>query len=59
MMKRISTIGILLLLIVGCSKSTNKRPSVAYVTTGVASFWVIAESGVKKGGEDLTPTSRC
>ena len=53
MMKRISTIGILLLLIVGCSKSTNKRPSVAYVTTGVASFWVIAESGVKKGGEEF------
>ncbi len=68
-MNRISTIGILLALIVGCSKSTtstpspaasgsssgtsDKRPSVAYVTNGVASFWVIAESGVKKGGEEF------
>jgi ribose transport system substrate-binding protein len=69
MMNRISTIAILLVLIVGCSKSSTstpspgrsgsssgtseKRPSVAYVTNGVASFWVIAESGVKKGGEEF------
>lgn len=31
----------------------QEKPKVAYVTNAVASFWVIAESGVKKGGEDF------
>lgn len=31
----------------------GQRPTVAYVTNGVASFWVIAESGVQKGGKDF------
>ena len=68
-MKRFSILGVLLILIVGCSKSTTSttrpsggaaetgtddhRPKVAYVTNGVASFWVIAESGVKQGGEEF------
>lgn len=66
-MKRFSILGVLLILMVGCSKSTtssrgptggapltsDQRPKVAYVTNGVASFWVIAESGVKQGGEEF------
>ena len=51
---------ILLLLVAGCTKSStdpvasaDARPSVAYVTTGVASFWVIAESGVEQGGREF------
>ncbi|MGB7324290.1 MAG: sugar-binding protein [Rubripirellula sp.] len=35
------------------SSSAEKRPSVAYVTNGVAAFWVIAKSGVNQAGEDL------
>ncbi|MCA8997483.1 MAG: sugar-binding protein [Planctomycetaceae bacterium] len=31
----------------------GERPHVAYVTNGIASFWVIAEAGAKKAGEDL------
>ena len=29
------------------------QPKVAYVTNGVASFWVIAEAGVRQGGEEF------
>src|SRR5438552_13219157 len=29
----------------------GQKPRVAYVTNGIASFWVIAEAGVKAGGE--------
>ena len=37
------------------AKSTNSkdRPHVSYITNGVASFWVIAESGAKAGGEEI------
>lgn len=67
-MTRISTLAVLLVLIAGCSKSSTpstggagtsaggssqERPSVAYVSNGVASFWVIAEAGVQKGGEEF------
>jgi len=31
----------------------DRRPHVAYVSNGVASFWVIAEAGVNKGGEEF------
>jgi ribose transport system substrate-binding protein len=31
--------------------SAEKRPRVAYITNGVASFWVIAEAGAKAAGE--------
>ena len=49
------------LLQTGCStdksgnggEADNDRPNIAYVTNGVASFWVIAEAGVKKGGEEF------
>lgn len=44
------------LLLAGCSNSqpTNGgKPKVAYVTNGVASFWVIAESGVKQGAAEF------
>ncbi|QDT03129.1 D-ribose-binding periplasmic protein precursor [Rubripirellula lacrimiformis] len=51
---------ILALTMVGCSSSSTSqsggdddRPSVAYVTNGVASFWVIAEAGVHQGGKDF------
>jgi ribose transport system substrate-binding protein len=39
----------------GCSKSTSDsgRPSIRYVTNGVASFWVIAEAGVNQGGREF------
>ncbi|MEM8945124.1 MAG: sugar-binding protein [Planctomycetota bacterium] len=30
-----------------------KQPHVAYITNGVASFWTIAESGAKAGGEEI------
>ena len=52
-----------LILIGGCDKDesnsdsstvkTNQRPKVAYVTNGVASFWVIAESGVRQGAKEF------
>ena len=35
----------------GASGSDAKKPRVAYVTNGVASFWVIAEAGAKAAGE--------
>ena len=48
------------LLLLGCSRSENAsddassdRPSVRYITNGVASFWVIAEAGVKQGGKEF------
>tara|TARA_B100000809_G_scaffold256991_2_gene297824 strand:+ start:844 stop:2004 length:1161 start_codon:yes stop_codon:yes gene_type:complete len=31
----------------------NDRPTVAFVTNGIASFWVIAEAGARKAGEDF------
>ena len=34
-------------------KEGQEKPKVAYVTNAVASFWVIAESGVKQGGIDF------
>ncbi|MCA9062447.1 MAG: sugar-binding protein [Planctomycetaceae bacterium] len=42
----------------GSSGSTDKRPQVAYVTNGVASFWVVAEKGAMKGGEDFNADVR-
>lgn len=38
---------------VGGGGDSNDKPKVAYVTNGVASFWVIAEAGVKKGAEEF------
>ena len=50
-------------VVLGCNKSSkptsgegdssSDRPSVAYVTNGVASFWTIAESGVKQGAKEF------
>lgn len=34
------------------TESSGERPHIAYITNGVASFWVIAESGAKVGGEE-------
>ncbi|MFP6753625.1 MAG: substrate-binding domain-containing protein [Pirellulaceae bacterium] len=31
----------------------NDRPTVAFVSNGIASFWVIAEAGARKAGEDF------
>ncbi|MCH1494956.1 MAG: sugar-binding protein [Rubripirellula sp.] len=61
----VSAVTSLAMIMTGCSSSetasnenssadsSTDRPKVAYVTNGVASFWVIAESGVKQGGEDF------
>jgi len=35
------------------SSSTKEKNNVAFVTNGIASFWVIAEKGAEKAGEDL------
>lgn len=35
----------------GTSGGSTKKPRVAYVTNGVASFWVIAEAGAKAAGQ--------
>lgn len=56
----------LLMCSIGCNRSANtggagsgsgangeEKPKVAYVTNGVASFWVIAESGVKQAGDEF------
>lgn len=37
----------------GNGNSSADRPHVAYITNGVASFWVIAEAGAKAGGEEF------
>lgn len=37
----------------GDGTSAAKGPKVAYVTNCVASFWVIAEKGVRQGGEEF------
>ncbi|MFK8111460.1 MAG: sugar-binding protein [Rubripirellula sp.] len=62
-MKYLSVVGLCLVLLVGCSSQDSassdgrsnapKRPEIAFVTNGVASFWVIAESGVKQGGKEF------
>lgn len=33
--------------------SDDEKPTVAYVTNGIASFWTVAEAGALKGGEDF------
>ncbi len=40
---------------IGCSQTGggSEKPSVAYVTNGIASFWVIAEKGVEAAARDL------
>ena len=44
-----------LLVAGGCNgNAPSKKPHVAYVTNGVASFWVIAEKGAKVIVADLT-----
>ena len=35
----------------GSKAKSNGKPTVAYVTNGIASFWVIAEKGAKAAGE--------
>lgn len=37
----------------GGDSRSAKKPTLAYVTNGIASFWVIAEAGARKGGEDF------
>lgn len=64
-MKHAASIALATLLALGCNQSktppasssssddqSETRPKVAYVTNGVASFWVIAQSGVEQGGQD-------
>lgn len=35
------------------SVGADDKPTVAYVTNGIASFWVVAEAGAKKAGKDF------
>lgn len=37
----------------GSSSGPGKKPTVAFVTNGIASFWNIAEAGALKAGQDL------
>lgn len=34
-------------------RKAGKRPTVAYVTNGIASFWVIAEAGARHAGDEF------
>ena len=62
-MKHFASLLLISFVLLGCNKSSkttsddgdssSDRPSVAYVTNGVASFWTIAESGVKQGAEEF------
>lgn len=58
------TVVLLITCVLGCSKSDSQgtnssdsdageRPHIAYITNGVASFWVIAEAGAKAAGEEV------
>lgn len=46
---------LLCLLQIGCANDSgdSKQPSVAYVTNGIASFWVIADKGAMAGGKEF------
>jgi ribose transport system substrate-binding protein len=47
-----TALAICIFAILGFAKlKPGQKPRVAYVTNGIASFWVIAEAGVKAGGE--------
>jgi ribose transport system substrate-binding protein len=54
MVKKIGGL-LLVLAAIGClglaKLKPGQKPTIAYVTNGIASFWVIAEQGVKAGGE--------
>lgn len=39
------------LCLTGLAAPKGGKPKIAYVTNGIASFWVIAEAGAKAGGE--------
>lgn len=42
------------IVIPGCNQGKgNGKKTVSYVTNGIASFWVIAQKGAEKAGEDL------
>ena len=61
-----ATLVILSVAVLGCGENSSnktgggggtsyseKQPSVAYITNGIASFWVIAEKGAMDGGEEF------
>jgi ribose transport system substrate-binding protein len=55
---RIALFGFVSLLLVGCGNNEGGvagggRPHVAYVTNGVASFWVIGEAGARAAGKEM------
>ena len=37
----------------GCSRSTDQRPRIAFITNGQASFWDVAEKGAQAAAKDL------
>ncbi|MEM6691020.1 MAG: substrate-binding domain-containing protein, partial [Planctomycetota bacterium] len=52
------TLGLMVVFAVGCNSSgsddgSEKKLKLAYVTNGVASFWVIGGEGAKAGGEEF------
>lgn len=60
MSRLLSVLILVVVSVAGCNRSSTSdsaasgdRPSVAYVTNGVASFWRIAESGAMAGGEEF------
>lgn len=47
---------LVVLLLPGCPEGTaqqEKKPTVSFVTNGIASFWVIAEAGARQAAEDF------
>ena len=66
-MKQFFASALILLIAAGCSESTDSgangggagdsidpnAPNVAYVTNGIASFWVIAEKGAQDAGQEF------
>ena len=56
MLKNISVLTLLLMFIVllGCGNNgSDDKPRLAYVTNGIASFWVIAEAGSRAAEKDF------
>ena len=51
---RFGIMGLALMTLTACNRDpAGDRTTVAYVTNGIASFWLIAEAGAMKGEEDF------
>lgn len=53
----LAAVGVVVATLVGCGESPDTagedRPRVAYVTNGIASFWVIADKGARDAARDF------